>query len=534
MTQSVFAQAGLRESLDLLDRDQDGRIQPDEITPLARPYLERIAKSQRISLDRENRIDRLQEAARIYHAIQNGVADERIRIDTERALKGFRPDDDQVMVPEFGLPEVKYRYTIDDLEEAEGVLRRYDRNDDNYLDRSESRRVPWRHRDPFAMDLDKDDRLSRLELTQRYARRRMLDSDKDELIQRARRIGNGIVPSMTEDERRDAERRKRSEWWRSGGDRFWLAAAVMGRFDKNDNGRLEPEESANIGIPAGSIDIDGDGEISRDELFTHFKDLQDQSAGVMEGLPGWFYERDENRDGQVDLREFDEEFSDARVEEFVSLDTNNDGLLTAMEVISSSAMTGGVYENTNAEMLPPKKTIVSEIEIEDSFAIADLNVQIAITHTHTSHLDAYITSPDGTRVELFTGVGGRDDHFDNTIFDDQAETPIAKARPPFEGRFRPEPVDRRQPGLWSFNGKSAEGVWQLTVRGSRSDRFGMLHRWSLNIRPDEETLLRSEAEPEMEPEEKREDQEEASRPETNRPDEKGRKWEGRSWGRSRE
>ncbi len=39
MSSALFAQSGLRESLERLDRNEDGEISPDEITPLARPYL---------------------------------------------------------------------------------------------------------------------------------------------------------------------------------------------------------------------------------------------------------------------------------------------------------------------------------------------------------------------------------------------------------------------------------------------------------------------------------------------------------------
>ena len=40
MANHGMAQSGLRESLEKLDRNQNGEIDPDEITPLARPYLD--------------------------------------------------------------------------------------------------------------------------------------------------------------------------------------------------------------------------------------------------------------------------------------------------------------------------------------------------------------------------------------------------------------------------------------------------------------------------------------------------------------
>ena len=96
----VYGQAGLRESLERLDRDEDGNISPDEITPLARPYLERVAKARRISLDRPNPIDKWQEAARIYHAFQNGVAGSRVSPEGESSVKAFGPTPDEPLVPE--------------------------------------------------------------------------------------------------------------------------------------------------------------------------------------------------------------------------------------------------------------------------------------------------------------------------------------------------------------------------------------------------------------------------------------------------
>jgi subtilisin-like proprotein convertase family protein len=139
-------------------------------------------------------------------------------------------------------------------------------------------------------------------------------------------------------------------------------------------------------------------------------------------------------------------------------------------------------------MLPPGRTIISEIEVDEDYPIGDLDVQISITHTSVGRLDGFLVGPDGQRIELFTEVGGRDDHFDRTVFDDQARVPINKARPPFEGSFMPEGLVKRQPSLSHFEGQSVKGLWQLIIRGTRSDRFGMLHRWSLIVRPQEQLV----------------------------------------------
>ncbi|MEM8911949.1 MAG: proprotein convertase P-domain-containing protein [Planctomycetota bacterium] len=480
MASRAAAQAGLRESLERLDRDGDGRIAPDEITPLSRVYLERIMKARRLPLDKPQPIDKLQEAARIYHALQNGVADKRIEPEGLSNVRPFGADPEQALVPEFGLGEIRYPYTLDDVEEADETLERYDRDGDGTIDRREAERAKWTHRNPFDDDLNDDGRLSRMELTQRYARRRLLSDDAGELVQRARRAGNGIQPSVIERKEED-----RSEWWKRGGSALWLTASVMGRFDSNRNGRLESVEAMNLNMPLAKLDGDRDGEISRDEMREYVMGIQDTAGGVDDGIPAWFIERDVNQDGQIALSEYTPETVLEEVENFVRLDVNSDGLLTSEELKQDRGTSGGSFEMTEAELLPPRRSIVSELDVDTSMIIDDLTIQLSITHSHTGYLDLYLTAPDGRRVELCTEVGGREDNFEDTTFSDQARMPITKAKPPFEGEFLPEAIMKGQPGLSQFKGSQARGTWQLTVRAARSDRFGMLHQWRLNIRPRE-------------------------------------------------
>ena len=133
-----------------------GEIEPDEITPLSRPYLERIAAVRRLSLDRPNRIERLQDAARGYNSMKNGAYGMDVRPTTESTIRPFGPVAGEPLVPEFGLAKIRYPYLQEDLDEAESVIGRYDRNRDGYIDREEAARNRWTHRDPFEMDLNKE------------------------------------------------------------------------------------------------------------------------------------------------------------------------------------------------------------------------------------------------------------------------------------------------------------------------------------------------------------------------------------------
>ncbi|NQV27862.1 MAG: proprotein convertase P-domain-containing protein, partial [Rhodopirellula sp.] len=405
----------------------------------------------------------------------NGVAGKRVLPEGGSSIVPFGPMPDQPLVPEFGLARVRYPYIQEDLDDADQTLRRYDDNKDGHIDRDEAQDVKWTHRNPYADDLNNDGLLSRLELGQRYARRRLLKDDAGELVQKARRTGSEIRSSTDKSKRDD-----RSQWVRQGGNKYWLTASVISRFDVNKNGRLEPDEVHHLGLPIGQIDVDRDGELTRDELFAHFTQLQKAAGDLTEGLPGWFYELDADHDGQVAMHEFTNTWTTEKRQEFDSLDSNKDGLLTSSEVLRGMAVGG--YRNDVAQVLPPYRTVISEIEIEDEFRIRDLDVQLSITHSHVTFLDGYLTGPDGQRIELFSEIGGSGNNFDQTVFDDQSNLPITKASPPYKGTFLPEGLLNREPGLSVFNGKSAKGIWQLVIRGTRSDRFGMLHSWSLRMK----------------------------------------------------
>ena len=107
-------------------------------------------------------------------------------------------------------------------------------------------------------------------------------------------------------------------------------------------------------------------------------------------------------------------------------------------------------------------------------AIADVNVSLSGTHTYVSDIDVFLISPAGTRVELFSDIGGSGDNF-NTTLDDEAAAPIVFAAAPFSGTFRPE-------GLLSrFDGEDGNGTWTLEIRDAVPGDVGSLAAWSLTI-----------------------------------------------------
>ncbi len=105
--------------------------------------------------------------------------------------------------------------------------------------------------------------------------------------------------------------------------------------------------------------------------------------------------------------------------------------------------------------------------------ITDVNIRVNITHTWDADLVATLIHPDGTRVLLFSAVGGSGDNFTNTVLDDEAPTSITAGTAPFTGSFRPAG------SLASLINKSANGVWQLELSDTASLDTGTLANWSI-------------------------------------------------------
>ncbi len=474
------------------DDDRNGYVEPDEISDRGRRFLEEIAVPYGISLSRPNSVEKLEQAARLHAQRRNRSSSSPPRTagSDGPTMKGFGIEPDQKLIPSFGIGEVKYDYIQADVDEAQSTMRRWDRNRDGRLDAEEIEQAHWDGRDPSTADLNNDRSLTLAELTQRYARRRI--ADKRSVMS----LGSiGDAGSRANDERSD---------WRAlsgagasrNGDRGSdsLAKSIVDRYDFNRNDQLEPQEMAAVGISVAKVDYNRDGAIDSDELSQYLFNTMEQAANArQEAIPTWFFERDSNGDQQVLMSEFTDEWDDNTLSQFASYDHNQDGMITIDEVLSLDTVAGGAYSNKQAEVLLPRSTVVSEIEVSEDYLIGDLNVQLSITHTYDEQLDGYLIGPDGQRIELFTGVGGSDDHFDKTIFDDDTGERITRSRPPFRGTYQPEALDKRQPGLNHYRGKNLKGTWQLMIRAARSERSGVLHGWSLIVKPSQEAIDDPEA-----------------------------------------
>jgi len=117
----------------------------------------------------------------------------------------------------------------------------------------------------------------------------------------------------------------------------------------------------------------------------------------------------------------------------------------------------------------------SSISVTVPSLIEDVNVTLNISHTWDADLTAVLTSPAGTSVELTSGNGGSGDNYVDTVFDDDATTPIGDGTAPFTGTFQPSE------SLSVFNGESSGGVWTLNVADDTGFDTGNIESWELEI-----------------------------------------------------
>lgn len=161
------------------------------------------------------------------------------------------------------------------------------------------------------------------------------------------------------------------------------------------------------------------------------------------GLPNWSVYLDMNNDQKIDSN------TDSRTATDVPKPIPDNGTVLSTQVVGALASPIGL--------------------------ITGLTVTLSINHPFDSDLHMFLTSPAGTRVELFDRVGGAGQNFTNTTLDDRAATPISAGAAPFMGTYQPSGH------LSDFYGESPTGEWTLEVNDEAAGNVGTLTAWSLSI-----------------------------------------------------
>lgn len=125
----------------------------------------------------------------------------------------------------------------------------------------------------------------------------------------------------------------------------------------------------------------------------------------------------------------------------------------------------------------------STINVPDSFTIADVNVDIGITHTWQTDLIVEVTSPEGTTQNLWNQPAPclSTDNI-NATADDSGTVLSCTAigAGPIDSTFYPPTAAGGGP-LAIFNGENAQGTWNFTVSDNWQADTGTLNQWSLHF-----------------------------------------------------
>lgn len=105
-----------------------------------------------------------------------------------------------------------------------------------------------------------------------------------------------------------------------------------------------------------------------------------------------------------------------------------------------------------------------------------IQVCLDIVHTYNSDLVVHLIAPDGTEINLFSGIGGGDDNFTNTCLSQSASNSINTASAPFTGTFKPQET------LGNLNnGQNGNGIWTLRILDTYGADDGTLNNWSIEF-----------------------------------------------------
>lgn len=299
-------------------------------------------------------------------------------------IKGFGIDPEEVKPlstfgPSDGSTETNFSDSVWD--QVDETLYRYDRNRDNVLDAEELERGNFRSPRPSENDTNKDGKLSRNELAQRYADRESYakkqastKADKSRKAEREKsRASSKSRYSSSRSSSKSSSARSsssRSSSTRSSSTKSSTssksesrekyrkyAASLLKTYDKDADKKLSKDELGKMRRPPEGADADGDGFVTESELLDNLTkgskgssssstksdsssskkssrsrgSFRSRSSRRSSGGGSSFDRLDENENKQIEMHEYSNDWDDEKVKAFYKKDKNNDGIISLEE-----------------------------------------------------------------------------------------------------------------------------------------------------------------------------------------------------------
>jgi subtilisin-like proprotein convertase family protein len=105
----------------------------------------------------------------------------------------------------------------------------------------------------------------------------------------------------------------------------------------------------------------------------------------------------------------------------------------------------------------------------------DIDVLVDLTHSWVNDLLLYLETPNGDQFLLSGPLGGENDNYTQTLFDQESNVNIDEGAAPFSGRFIPVQ------NISSIYGTSSKGIWKLIVVDQEKQDSGQLLEFELRF-----------------------------------------------------
>lgn len=416
-----------------MDKNGNGLIEPDELSDRSREFVKRAAERAGLDINKPLPVDKLSEAFTQMRAEREqsgergpggdrgGFGDRGSSGDRERGrdwgrdrdggsrsegdrsrdsgdrgressrtesrppeptTQGFGVPDDMPKVPGFDVPlsqddaYIVKRFEPSVIEYVERMLSEQDVNKDGFIDSVEWKAGRW-STPPETSDLNKDNRLSKLELCIRVSKR--FGGDR-EAPSSGSDSGSGSAPASSSSSSGGPTSSSSSG---SSGDTSKYRAYAEGLIKQHDadkSGMLEKSKGEwdKLREEQREADTNRDGVITLDELVAKLQAYgggssrgssssssgyssrssssssrsswwkQDSAAAsepkksyrflspterLPKGLPDWFIRNDADGDGQIMMSEYASTWTESTAAEFMRLDLDGDGIITPHEAL---------------------------------------------------------------------------------------------------------------------------------------------------------------------------------------------------------
>lgn len=122
------------------------------------------------------------------------------------------------------------------------------------------------------------------------------------------------------------------------------------------------------------------------------------------------------------------------------------------------------------------ENLYDSININTDGYLLDIDVILDILHSYDGDLKISLFGPDGNEVILSEYNGGSGNHYDNTVFNDEAQISITDGEAPFNGEYKP------QEPLSLFDQSNINGNWVLNIYDNNAQDPGNLVDWCIELR----------------------------------------------------